>query len=213
MANPVFQGSFNTWKEESAGRGRRPVVFDILGPDRETSILPEDIKMVLHVNPNNMGIQYNRHVERIQTMGGWVEQHWGDSTQEISFSMASGGFMRLYSGLSNITNPAYGGTRRETLAYEKYLDILALFHNNGSVFDSTGRIVLQGILKMTFDGGTFLGWFTDLTVTEEAEQPYMFNMDGNFVVFKEIMVFRSHLATYASTTVTGISSSEPGQMP
>lgn len=213
MTNPVFRGGFEGWQEESAGRGRRPVVFDILGPDYETSLLPEDYKMVLHVNPNSMSIQYNRQVERIQTMGGWVEQHWGDSTQEINMAMASGGFMRLYSGLSNITNPAHGGTRRETLAYEKYLDLLALFHNNGSVYDATGRIVFQGILKMSFDGGTFLGWFTDLSVNEEAEQPYMFTMDCNFAVRKEVMVFRSHLSTYATSPVSGTSSSEEGQMP
>ena len=213
MSNPVFRGAFNSWEEEFSGRGRRPVVFDILGPDKETSILPEGIKLVLHVNPSNMTIQYNRQVERIQTMGGWVEQHWGDSTQEINLNMATGGFMRLYSGMSNITNPAYGGTRRETLAYERYLDMLALFHNNGSIYDSRGTVVLQGIIKMTFDGGTFLGWFASLGVTEEAEQPHQFKMDCTFTVHDEVHVFRSHLATYSSTTATGSSGIPSGRIP
>ena len=52
-----------------------------------------------------------------------------------------------------------GGTRRDTITYDKYLDVLAMFHNNGSIYDSIGQIVLQGKIKMTFDGGTWFGWF------------------------------------------------------
>jgi hypothetical protein len=160
-----------------------------------------------------MAIKYERQVERIQTRGGYVEQHWGDRNQSISFEMATGGFMRLYSGLSNITSPVRGGTRRETIAYDKFLDMLALFHNNGSVFDSRGNIVLQGILKVTFDGGVFLGWFTSFSVTEDADKPYMFTMTADFEVHREIQVWRSTLSPFNSIdTSYGSSDEEPGQM-
>lgn len=185
-SQPVFRSAFTSWQDDQAGLGKRPVVLDILGPDWDTSILPDDLKMVLHVNPSTMSLQYNRQVERIQTRGGYVEQHWGDSTQEISFEQATGGFMRLTTGLSNITNAAYGGTRRETIAYDKYLDLLALFHNNGSVYDSRGNIVLQGIIKITFDGGVYLGWFNSFTVTESAEKPYQFQISSAFTVHREV---------------------------
>ena len=108
---------------EAESSGKRPVIFDILGPDRQTSILPADYRLVLWANPSEMSFSYTRKVERIQTRGGFVEQHWGDDTQSISFTAATGGFMRLYSGLSNVTNPALGGTRRESLAYD-----LSLIH-------------------------------------------------------------------------------------
>lgn len=176
---------------QEIGFGNRPVVFDVLGPDYETSLLPDNLKLVLHVNPSSMAVQHTRQVERIQTRGGFVEQHWGDATSEITFEMVTGGFMRLYSGISNTTNPAYGGTRRETIAYDKYLDMLALFHHNGAVYDFNGSIVLQGILKVTFDGGVYLGWFSSLTVSEAADKPYMFTLSASFVVHKEIVVWRS----------------------
>jgi hypothetical protein len=138
--------------------GIRPVIFDVLAPDQETSILPPDIRMVLHVNPNTMSVQYEKVIERLQTKGGYVEQHWGEGARSIDFTAATGGFKRLYTGLSNITGGAgldTLGTRRETIAYDKYLDFLALFHNNGSVYDSTGQIVFQGVIKILFDGASF----------------------------------------------------------
>lgn len=208
----VFRSSFTSWQDEASGLGKRPVVFDILGPDWETSLLPDDLKMVLHVNPTSMSIQHNRQVDRIQTKGGFVEQHWGDSTSEITFEMATGGFMRLYAGLSNITNPAYGGTRRETIAYDKFLDMLALFHNNGAVFDSRGTAVLQGIVKLTFDGGVYLGWFSNMSVSESADKPYQFTLSTTFTVHKEVQSWRSTVSSTigvaASTAAT-----DTGQTP
>jgi len=197
----VIRSAFQSPNDETSGQGKRPVVFDILGPDWETSLLPEELKMVLHVNPSTMSITMNRQVERIQTRGGYVEQHWGDSTGALDFAMATGGLMRLYSGLSSITNPKHGGTRRQTIAYDKYLDILALFHNNGSIYDNRGNIVLQGIIKVTFDGGVFLGWFTSFSVTESTDQPYQFQLSANFEVHQEKMVWRSTYSPPSSESV------------
>lgn len=84
-----------------------------------------------------------------------------------------------------------GGTRRETLAHDKYLDLLALFHHNGSVYDQTGEIAFQGIVKMTFDGGVYLGWFSNFTVQEAAEKPYMFDLSAEFQIHHEVMRLRS----------------------
>jgi hypothetical protein len=193
---PVFQSAFKSPDDETdTNKGIRPVVFDILAPDQETSILPEGMRMVLHTNPQSMGINYANLVERIQTRGGYVEQHWGRGISSIDFNMVTGGFMRLYSGLSNITGGPGArdtlGTRRETIAYDKYLDMLALFHNNGSVYDNTGKIVFQGIVKITFDGGIYYGWFSNFNVTETADQPYMFSLTTSFTVDHEVQRFRT----------------------
>jgi hypothetical protein len=198
---PVFRGAFTGPSDEFAGLGKRPVVFDVLAPDYETSLLPEGVKLVLHVNPSQMQIKYARKVERLQTRGGYVEQHWGDDTQQISFQMATGGFMRLYSGLSNITSPKYGGTRRETLAYDSYLDMLALFHNNASIYDANGQIALQGIIKVTFDGGVYLGWFTSFSVTESSDKPFMFTLSAEMDIAREVQVWRSTVGPPSATAV------------
>ena len=193
----VFTGAFPAgFEDEFSGRGVRPVVFDIIAPDGVTSVLPDDLKLVLHVNPKSMKISYTKVIERTQTKGGFVEQHWGDGTQTIALDMATGGFMRLYSGLSDVTSPEMTeGTRRETLAYNSYLDILALFHNNGSVYDIHGQVALQGQIKITFDGGVYYGWFNDFNVTEASTSPYQFTMSANFEVSHEVQSWRTALNT------------------
>lgn len=191
---PVFRSAFRSPDDEyNPNLGIRPVVFDILAPDFETSLLPEGIKLVLHVNPKTMTMSYAKVVERIQTKGGFVEQHWGEGARTISFDMATGGFKRLYSGLSNVTGGGYdtGGTRRETIAYDKYLDLLALFHNNGSIYDTSGQIAFQGIIKVTFDGGVYFGWFDNFTVVEDANTPYMFQLSATYTISHEALRIRS----------------------
>jgi len=211
---PTFRSAFRSFEDEFSGLGKRPVVFDILGPDRETSLLPDDLKLVLHVNPSSMKITYNRKVERIQTRGGWVEQHWGDDTEELSFDIATGGFMRLFSGLSNTTSTRYGGSRRETIAYDKYLDLLALFKNGGSIYDLKGEIVFQGAIKVSFDSGVYIGWFNSFSVSEEAEKPYQFSLTAGFTIDEEIMVFRSTVSSSQDDLAATIFSGEDmGQTP
>lgn len=187
----VFKSSFRAGRRSS---GWRPVIFDILAPDRETSLLNlsdegrGDLRLVLHVNPRSMQFSYSKQIERAQTRGGFVEFHWGDAAEEITFDAATGGFMRLFTGLSNITAGPQG--RRETIAYDKYLDLLALFHNNGAIYDLFGNIAVQGYIQMTFDGGVHIGWFDGaFTVTEDANTPYMFNLSARFIIDREVMRF------------------------
>lgn len=101
--------------------------------------------------------------------------------------------MRLYTGLSNTT--AAGG-RRQTIAYQKYLDYLALFHFNGSIYDITGTIVSQGYIKMTFSGGAYFGWFdAGLTVTESVDKPYQFAITSQFIIDQEQQSLRFRPST------------------
>jgi len=194
---PLFTGAFPAGAaEEFSGSGKRPVIFDIVGADMETSILPEDLKLVLHVNPKSMSLRYEKLIERIQTKGGFVEQHFGDGTRTMEFEAATGGFMRLYAGISMTTDPKKtGGSRRETLAYDSYLDLLAMFHNNGSVYDLNGQVAIQGAIKVTFDGGVYTGWFTSFSVTEDAQGPYQFQMSASLEIEKEIQVWKTVFST------------------
>lgn len=215
----TLRSAFRGHNEDTTGSGKRPVVFDILGPDWETSLLPPDLWLVMHVNPSSMSVSYNKEITRIQTKGGFVEQHWGDSARELTFEAATGAFMRLYTGLSNVTTPSYldggnadQGTRRETISYDKYLDMLALFKNNGSIYDARGNVVLQGQIKVTFDGGVYYGWFSSFSVTESADKPYQFTLSAQFTVEREVLTWRSHMGSQFTTT-SGSDLPETGQTP
>lgn len=210
MSQPIIRSAFHSPRDEYNGRGIRPVVIDILGPDRSTSILPDGLKMVLHVNPSSMKFSYTSIVARMQTKGGYVEQHWGGGSYTINFELATGGFMRLYSGLSNITGGPgainAGGTRRDSIAYDKYLDLLAAFHNNGRIYDLNGDIVFQGIIKISFDGHAWFGWFNNFQVSEAADKPYQFLLSTAFTVDSENLPLRTMVGQTADLRRSSTSS-------
>jgi len=187
----------------------RPMVLDIISPDGKTSLLGDN-RLVLFHTPESLAFSYQKKVSRSPTIGGWVEYYWGDEPYTINLDLPSGAFMRIGSGLSNttgaistlqdkragsVTRGQYGidlgGSRRETIAYDKYLDLLALFHNNGAIYDSRGYIALQGRIKMSFDGGVWYGWFQSFTVSEAAEQPFQFKLSAVFQVEREIHPVRT----------------------
>lgn len=86
-----------------------------------------------------------------------------------------------------------GGTRRDTITYDKYLDLLALFHNNGSIYDQTGRVIVQGKIKMIFDGGVWFGWFQSFNVTDDANTPYSFNVSLAMQIEREYHGVRTQM--------------------
>ena len=194
--------------------GIRPFVFDIVAPDGVTSLLPDDVK--------NISFSYEKKHEISPTLSGWVEYYWGDNPTTISLEASSGAFIRPYTGLSAVTGPvtippnsqtstnltdfmgppplkettigtSIGGTRRETITYDKYLDLLALFHNNGSIYDQTGRVIVQGKIKMIFDGGVWFGWFQSFSVTDDANTPYSFNVSLAMQVEREYHGVRTQM--------------------
>lgn len=199
-----IQGAFNGPDTEFSGLGKRPVVFDILGPDGH-SILPPETRLVLHVNPASMQVQYTATVDRQITLGGWVECDWGQSPVSISASGVTGGFVHLFNGLMAITGPTPGsanapygeasisvnGTRRQTLAYSKFLDLLALFQGNAAVYDQYGRVAYQGAVKMSYHGAVYTGWFESLEVSEDAQKAYQMSYSFVFKVAKEVLKAKS----------------------
>ena len=183
--------------------GIRPFVFDIVAPDGVTSLLPEDLKMVLHANPNQIEYSFEKQTSVSRTLNGWIEYYWGDNPSTISFEVASGVFMRPFTGLTATTGPLasngvsiganIGGNRRQTITYDKYLDLLALFHNNGSIYDNIGQIVMQGKIKMTFDEGTWFGWFQSFSVTDDANSPYQFKVSLAMQIERQYYGVRTQL--------------------
>lgn len=208
MPAPLIPSAFETWRDTFGTQGSRPVVFDILAPDKETSLLPDDLKLVLHINPRSMRLQYQKAVTRTQTRGGFVEYHWGDALQDINFEAATGGFVRLYSGVSNKTGSIEDGAtgsqgRRETIAYDRFLDLLALWHGNAAIYDVNGDIALHGYIKIMFDEGVYIGkWDGDCSINETAEIPYQFSVTGRFIVQEEILVLRSTVLNSLTDQIT-----------
>jgi hypothetical protein len=134
----------------------------------------------MHVNPQNWSENHTKRQERIQTRGGFVEQHWGDELTEINADGSTGAFMNIYTGLSSVL-------RHRTIAWDRYRDLQDLYRNNGSVYDPAGNIVLQGHVMLMYDRGTYIGFFRSFDVEETDDQPFAFRVSWVFKVEEEIM--------------------------
>ncbi len=156
-----------------------PMAFQITSPfNSRVVLLPH--ALVMHVNPQNYSENHTKKVERIQTRGGFVEQHWGDELTEITGDGSTGAFMNINTGLTSVL-------RQRTIAWDRYRDLHDLYHNNGSLYDPFGNIVLQGNVMLMYDRGTYLGYFQTFEVEEADDQPFSFRISWSFKVQEEIM--------------------------
>lgn len=155
-------------------KGAIPLAFQITSPfERRRVLLPH--ALVMHVNPANLSETHNKKIERFQTRGGWVEQHWGDELLELSAEGSTGAFVNLYTGLSSVL-------RQRTIAWDRYRDLHDLYHNNGALHDPFGNVVLNGHVLLMYDRGTYFGRFRSFDVTETDQSPFSFSISWTFKV-------------------------------
>ncbi len=163
------------------------MAFQVTSPlDFRRCLLPH--ALVLHVNPSSLSENFSKKLETLDTMGGWVEQHWFDDLTEMSADGSTGGFLNLYTGMASVM-------RKETIAWNKYRDLVDLFKNNGSVYDPYGKIVLQGRIMLLYDRGTYLGHFTNFDVEETSESPYAFKISWGFKAEETLLKIPSSVAS------------------
>lgn len=173
------------------------MAFQITSPfNRHVVLLPH--ALVLHVNPNQLQESNLQKVERFQTRGGWVEQHWPSELGEISADASTGAFMNIRTGLTSVL-------RQRTIAWDRYRDLVDLFKNNGSVHNPAGAIVLQGMVMLMYDRGTYLGSFRSFETSEGADTPFSFKLNWTFKVEETIVSVSSNTLSrdFTGTTVPG----------
>jgi len=156
-----------------------PMAFQITSPfNRWKALLPH--ALVLHINPSSLSESHNQKVERFQTRGGFVEQHWGQDLIEISADQSTGAFMNIRTGLTSVL-------RQRTIAWDRFRDLHDLFRNNGSVHDPFGNIVLQGLVLLMYDRGLFFGSFRSFEWEDTEESPFAFKLNWSFKVEHIVM--------------------------
>lgn len=173
-----------------------PMAFQITSPfNSRKALLPH--ALVMHVNPASFSQTHTKRVERIQTRGGFVEQHWGDDLTDIQAEGSTGAFMNIYTGLSSVL-------RQKTIAWDRYRDLHDLYRCNGSVFGPSGNIVLQGHVMLMFDRGTYLGFFESFEVEESDDKPFSFQVSWAFKVEEELLRIPGPTADANASTAMGI---------
>ncbi len=164
----------------SARKTGIPFAFQVTHPlDSNRILLPH--ALVMHINPSDLEESFSKSIEVINTEGGRVEQHWPENLETISVNASTGSFMNIRTGLSS------AGSRLDTIAHDRFLDILDLYHNNGAIYDPKGQIALQGHIMLMYDRGVYLGGFKTFKYTERDTSPYQFTFSFTFRVTRSLM--------------------------
>ena len=176
-------------------QGGNPVEFYVTGPTGRM-IVPH--ALVLQVNPSELSPSFTRRVERIQTHSGWVEQDFGEELDQVSSSFKSGAFINVKEGLAK-KNPW------DTFAFDRILDLYELYRNNALIYDDNGRPIFKGAIVMSFDVAIYIGYFTDLEMTWDADNPFSLNGTFNFKAERILWM----LSTLPGAIVIGRDAPEP----
>lgn len=150
------------------------IVEDFISP---TVILPP---LYMHINPSTFSMSFQKKINRTQTFDAFLEEYWGEELDTITSSGSTGGFILPDTGLTNVH-------KTETEPYFKFQDLIDLYRNNGNVYDEVGRVVRKGHIVLSFDKGTYFGYFESFNYTEDADIPYRFVFDFTYKVEKSYM--------------------------
>lgn len=135
------------------------------------------------INPTTMNHGKTSTVNNAYTRQGYVSQVWGTNQPLITSNGTTAAFMIEGGGLTNVA-------RRRSMAFGNFLSFLYAYRNNGYQFyDPTDlkrqltRVinVVHGV-EMYYDDQTFMGHFNNFTIDENAERPFLFDYNFEFVI-------------------------------
>jgi hypothetical protein len=154
----------------------------------------EVTSLILNMSPNSLVVNSAKKVNRVQSFTRWVEEHWGDEIDQISFSGNTFAFITEDYGLAVVN-------RDTSSPYKELQHLVNIYLLNGAVYhkeeDSTqdrrmfwdytsvgkasmtinrhpraGLISMRLYIKLSCDFAQFVGYFESFDITEDAVNPY-----------------------------------------
>lgn len=131
------------------GRHRRPgsrefFIVEILGfntgisdpvrvnvPTADGSAAISSLK--LNLSPNSLTINTGKKVQRTQTLTRWVEEHWGDEMDQISFSGSTFAFLDYRDSQEGLTV----SKRTDTDPYKELQHLVRIYQANGCIYQKS----------------------------------------------------------------------------
>ena len=147
-------------------------------------------EFTLIVNPVNLDISYTQLVNETRTMGGFLQEYWGEQLTTLS----AAGRTAMFFGSEGLTNYE----SRDSEAYQNFIRLLNLYKCNGKEYiDETqrqtlatkanpDRIVGFARVIMIYMNKEYEGYFESFTYKEMAEKPFYIEYDFSFKVNKII---------------------------
>jgi hypothetical protein len=152
------------------------IVEDVINP---TNKYPP---LYMNVNPSTFSMSYQKKINRYQTFDAYVEEYWGEELDALSCNGSTGGFILEDLGINTIY-------RTQTKPYFKFQDLLDVYRHNGNTYDESGRVVKKGNILISFDVGSYYGFFDSFNYNEVAEIPFRFTFDFSFKIERSYIGF------------------------
>jgi hypothetical protein len=140
------------------------------------------IDFTLLINPESWNHAKTNAYQSVYTRSGWSLQLWGPNQDTISSNGKTAAMMNPGIGLD-------GFVRETTFSYLNLLALVSAYKTNGYEFfdglasNETTRVIsrVRGIHIM-YDGQDFMGHFSNFTLDEDDEHPYVSNYNFEFII-------------------------------
>jgi len=148
----------------------------------------EETRMTMMLNPVNIDFSYAPIVNETRTLGGFIQEFWGEQLTSLS---ASGKTSMFYND-KGLTNK----DARKSEAYLNFIKLVNIYKNNGKNYDddrksssiklNQNRIKSVGIIIMTYINKQYEGYFDNFSIKEMSEKPYNYEYDFSFKITRTI---------------------------
>ena len=145
--------------------------------------------LTMLVNPGNLDVTYAPVITETRTLGGFVQEYWGEQLTTLSATGKTAMFVDAESGLTN-------KDQRSTESYQHFMSLLNIYKNNGKGYSTTfdtvptranpSKLTSFGYVTMIFDKRQYDGYFETFSHTEDATMPFNLEYSFTFKVMRII---------------------------
>jgi hypothetical protein len=139
------------------------------------------VEFTMLVNPANVNHGKTNSTYSSYTRSGWVTQLWGPNQDLLTGTGSSVAFMVEGEGLTSFL-------RRRSIGFQNFMALMKTYRNNGyMLIDPTKLNTLTRVISLvhgieiTYDNQVMMGHFNNFTLDENADNPYTFNYNFEFV--------------------------------
>jgi len=157
---------------KGAKQNKQAIIWRIEGT-RE--VIPD---LTMMINPQNLETAMQQIVTETRTLGGFIQEFWGEQLTTLS---ASGRTAMFYSDSGLTVNDA-----KDSEAYQNFIRLVNIYKNNGKVYADSSitstRITSVGTVIMTYSEKQYEGFFESFDLKELPDKPYTLDYDFSFKV-------------------------------
>jgi hypothetical protein len=139
------------------------------------------ISFTLLINPATMNHGKTAAIYPTYTRQGYITQMWGPNQDLLTSTGMTAAFMVDGIGLTAVG-------RRQSFGLQNFMALFYAYRNNGyQLIDPTTSSTLTRVvnlvhgIEINYDGQIYMGHFNNFTLDENADKPFLFDYNFEFV--------------------------------